>query len=74
MEKELLEKVLLRLNILIALQVNNIFEKSTDLIKIEFLYSFGLRPSEIAEILGLTGDKISKQLYKLKKRGGEKNA
>jgi len=71
MNDEMLEKILKRLNILVSLEFDQ--EKVTDQEKISRLDSFGLKPSEIAEILGKSGDKISKQLYAIKtrKKGGK---
>lgn len=71
MDDEILKKILQRLNILISLKLTQ--EKGSDQEKISRLDSFGLKPSEIAEILGKSGDKISKQLYAIKtrKKGGE---
>lgn len=71
MQEEILKKILQRLNILVGLELNQ--EKGTDQEKISRLDSFGLKPSEIAEILNKSGDKISKQLYAIKtrKKGGE---
>jgi len=72
MQEEILNKILQRLNILVCLELTQ--EKGTDQEKISRLDSFGLKPSEIAEILGKSSDKISKQLYAIKTRKrGEKN-
>lgn len=73
MEEDISTRLLQRLNILISLQMRILFEKSTDQEKIDYLNAFGLKPGEIAEILGSTSNKISKQLYKIKKKGGGKN-
>lgn len=72
MQEEILKKILQRLNILISLELSQ--EKTIDQEKITRLDSFGLKPSEIAEILGKSSDKISKQLYAIKTRKkGEQN-
>lgn len=70
MQEEILKKILQRLNVLVGLELTQ--EKGTDQEKISRLDSFGLKPSEIAEILGKSSDKISKQLYviKTRKKGG----
>lgn len=74
MNEETLEKILQRLNILISLELNPFYEKATDRDKIDRLDSLGLKPSEIGEILGVSNDKVSKQLYAIrsKKKGGGK--
>lgn len=72
MESETLEKVLKRLDILISLNIiHKSWDNSTDQDRIKFLDKFGLKPSEIAEILNSTGDKVSKQLYAIKTRGNK---
>lgn len=69
MQDEILNKILQRLNILINLEFTPLYgEKSTDQEKINRLNRFGLKPQEIAEIMGTSSDKISKQLYAIKKR------
>lgn len=74
MEEETLKKILQRLNILISIELSPLYgEKSTDQQKIERLDSFGLKPSEIGEILGISGDRISKQLYVIKGKKVKKN-
>lgn len=75
MKEEILEEILKRLNVLISLQLDPVYwEKATDQEKIERLLSRGLKTGAIAEILGKSSDKISKQVYvltKLKKKGGK---
>ena len=67
MEQDTLKKILQRLNILISLELNPLYpEKSSSQDKIERLDSFNLKPSEIAEIIGSSSDKVSKQLYVIK--------
>lgn len=69
MEADLIEKILRRLDILINLRISTkSWENSTDQDRIEFLDKFGLKPSEIAEILNSTGEKVSKQLYAIKNK------
>lgn len=72
MQEELLTKILQRLNILISLELKpRYWEKETDQSKIEKLMSFGLKAGEIAEILEKPSDKVSKQLYVLKRVKGK---
>lgn len=75
MEAETLHKLLKRLDILISLQMSPVsWNNSSDQDRIELLGRFGLKPSEIAEILNSSGDKVSKQLYAIKtKRKVTKN-
>ena len=74
MHEDIFQKILQRLNILISLELSPLYpEKSTSQEKIERLSSFNLKPSEIAEILGSSSDKISKQLYVIKKKGDAKS-
>ncbi len=69
MEAELVQKLLKRLDILISLQISpRSWETSTDQDRIELLDRFGLKPAEIAEVLNTTGDKVSKQLYAIKRK------
>jgi hypothetical protein len=57
-----------RLDLALSLKLDSLKDSATDQEKIERLDSFGFSPSEIANILGSTGDKISKQLYVIRKR------
>jgi hypothetical protein len=67
MEHDIAKEILKRLDILINLKLTHkSWENSTDQDRIRFLDKFGLRPSEIAEILDSSGDKVSKQLYAIK--------
>lgn len=69
MDPDILAKVLKRLDILISLSLlHKSWSNSTDQDKIKFLDRFDLKPSEMADILDSTGDKISKQLYAIKSR------
>lgn len=73
MREELLNKILKRLDVLIGLQLKEFsWDRASDQDRIEKLDQFGLKPSEIADILSTTGDRVSKQLYAIKRKG-EKN-
>lgn len=72
MEANILEKILKRLDILINLELTHkSWQNSTDQDRIKFLGEFELKPSEIAEIISSTGEKVSKQLYAIKAKGGK---
>ena len=68
MKDELIKELIKRLDASLSLQMNPIDEKATDQDKIERLDVFGFSPAEIAAILGSTSDKISKQLYVVRKK------
>ena len=69
MQDEILKNILKRLDILISLQLSpKSWHDSTDQARIEFLSKYHLKPAEISEILDKSGDKISKQLYAIKRK------
>ena len=68
MSNELLEKLILQNDTLIRLQAANAvkhLESQKD--KIEFLSSCGMRPSEIAMVLGTTANSVSVSLARIRK-------
>ena len=68
MSDQLIKQLIKRLDASLSLQIKPFDEKSTDQDKIERLDIFGFSPAEIATILGSTSDKISKQLYVVRKK------
>ena len=67
MNEESIKQLLKRLDLLLSLKMKPLSEKATDQDKIQRLNAFNYTPGEIATILESTGDKISKQLYKIRK-------
>ena len=68
MDKEILEKIDVKLGVLIALQIGK--EKpETNREKIQLLSDLGLRYTEIASILNVPSKYISKEISLIKKRG-----
>ena len=68
MNNELIKQLIKRFDALLSLQLNPISDKPTDQEKIQRLDTLDFTPAEIAYILGSTGDKISKQLYKIRNK------
>lgn len=73
MQAEILEKILKRLDILIGLEVNpSRWEKEPTQSKIERLYFAGLKTNEIGRVLGISSEKISKQIWVIKNKRNKK--
>lgn len=68
MTDDLIKKLIQRVDAFLSMQMNPISEKATDQEKIERLDKFGFSPTEIAIILDSTSEKISKQLYVVRKK------
>lgn len=66
--KKLLESILKRLDVLIALQLRTQSEDLSTTEGIQLLTRFGLEPTEIAEILNTTPNTVSVTRSRIKRR------
>jgi hypothetical protein len=70
MEKELLESIKKRLEVMIALSLREQASQDRKFSlkeQIELLDGFGLRPKDIADILGKTGGHVNKELVAIRR-------
>ena len=75
MEKELLESIKKRLEVIIALSLREQASQDKRFSlkeQIELLDGFGLRPKDIADILGKTGGHVNKELVSIRRKAKKK--
>lgn len=72
MQNDTIERLIRQLSASLSFQINPLSEQATDQEKISRLDAFGFSPAEIAMILGSTNDKVSKQLYVIRRKKNDR--